>query len=360
MTIAYKCKSCGASLKIKDELAGRKGKCPKCKAAFRIPKPKSKAAVKAPEATGSPDASVPEAPARANRDSDAPADPPPSGKPAEEEFDPEKFLFEDFDDGDTSSALAGTATGSSPFDATFPTTDLGEDEWNPDGESDADTAAAAKAEKEKKRAEAEAARRRAAEVADAVLRASGTKISSKELQRAQIKDEDKARQRELAYMRYVASRAAIAIVVAAVLGYGAYRIAGWLFVGGSDLPPMGTVSGVVTLDGKPLANATVTFIPVEPAVPQSKATAIGQRRKARVTVPSAWGVTDDQGRYQLRCYRNQLGAVLGKYKVQISKRENGKEVVPEQFNTQSSLMAEVKDGDNEIPFNLTSQGTLAD
>ena len=32
--------------------------------------------------------------------------------------------------------------------------------------------------------------------------------------------------------------------------------------GGSDTPPLGTGSGVVTLDDKPLADAEVTFQPV--------------------------------------------------------------------------------------------------
>ncbi|RMG33417.1 MAG: hypothetical protein D6725_15815 [Planctomycetota bacterium] len=357
MTISYKCKSCGASLKIKDELAGRKGKCPKCKTAFRIPQPKKAAAAHAkPSSGGSVDPPKDEA---------APSGTEAARENPQEEFDPERFLFEDFDDGGGSDPLGGTAAGGSPFDATFPSPDLGGDDWNPDGSEETTAATARRDEdenrkEEQRRVEAEAARRRAAEVADAVLRASGTKISSKELQRAKVEEEDKARQRELAYLRYVAIRVAIALVVAAVLGYGAYRMAGWLFVGGSDLPPMGTVSGVVTLDGKPLANATVTFVPVEPAIPKNKPQSIGQRRKPKLTVPAAWGVTDDQGRYQLRCFRNQLGAVLGKYKVQISKRQDGKETVPKQFNTQSSLMAEVKEGDNEIPFHLTSKGTLAD
>src|SRR5262245_39481198 len=36
MTIPYKCEECGASLNIKDELAGTKGRCPKCKHSFVV------------------------------------------------------------------------------------------------------------------------------------------------------------------------------------------------------------------------------------------------------------------------------------------------------------------------------------
>lgn len=37
MTIRIKCSECGVAMKIKDELAGKTGKCPKCKTAFVVP-----------------------------------------------------------------------------------------------------------------------------------------------------------------------------------------------------------------------------------------------------------------------------------------------------------------------------------
>ncbi len=39
MTIRYKCDECGVTMKIKDDLAGKKGKCPKCKNSFVVPAP---------------------------------------------------------------------------------------------------------------------------------------------------------------------------------------------------------------------------------------------------------------------------------------------------------------------------------
>ena len=39
MTIRFKCDECDSVLKIKDELAGTKAKCPKCQVAFVIPHP---------------------------------------------------------------------------------------------------------------------------------------------------------------------------------------------------------------------------------------------------------------------------------------------------------------------------------
>ena len=43
MTIRYKCPECESVLKIKDDLAGTDGKCPKCKAKFVVPEPEGDA-----------------------------------------------------------------------------------------------------------------------------------------------------------------------------------------------------------------------------------------------------------------------------------------------------------------------------
>ena len=37
MSIRYECDQCGSVLKIKVDLAGKPGKCPKCKTAFTVP-----------------------------------------------------------------------------------------------------------------------------------------------------------------------------------------------------------------------------------------------------------------------------------------------------------------------------------
>ena len=44
MTIRVVCESCGAKLKVKDELGGRTGKCPSCASSIEIPLPTQKAA----------------------------------------------------------------------------------------------------------------------------------------------------------------------------------------------------------------------------------------------------------------------------------------------------------------------------
>jgi hypothetical protein len=76
--------------------------------------------------------------------------------------------------------------------------------------------------------------------------------------------------------------------------------------GGS--PSMVPVSGTITLNGKPLKGAQVTFTPVpEPGSPE-----IGL---------SSHGETDDSGKFTLSTIDGQTGAVAGKHKVILSTLE---------------------------------------
>src|SRR5206468_11403323 len=71
---------------------------------------------------------------------------------------------------------------------------------------------------------------------------------------------------------------------------------------GGDAP----VSGVVTLDGKPLANAHVVF---QPEATSGK-TNVGT---------GSYGVTDSNGAYTLRVAdSDRAGAVVGKHRVEIN------------------------------------------
>ena len=76
------------------------------------------------------------------------------------------------------------------------------------------------------------------------------------------------------------------------------RLADWLWRSNRALAP---VSGTVTLDGEPMADAGVLFQPV-----QQGATTVGS--------------TNEQGRFALRT-NNRPGAPLGEYYVLISKVE---------------------------------------
>lgn len=113
-----------------------------------------------------------------------------------------------------------------------------------------------------------------------------------------------------------------------------------------------TVSGVVTLDGKPLQRGTVGFTPV----------ARGMR---------AAGVIDGEGRYSLSTNRD-AGLEIGEYAVTVVSREPGPEgaqgppmpgpyITPQHYAVESTsgLKFKVDGGSNTIDIALTSAGAPA-
>lgn len=101
------------------------------------------------------------------------------------------------------------------------------------------------------------------------------------------------------------------------------------------------VSGTVTLNGKPLPNAVVRFMPKPQEDPQA-------------VKMLAMGETDDQGRYTLQVFDGPAGAVVGVNRVTISTAksiddgtEEGArtpEKVPPKYNSQTTLEFEVPAG----------------
>jgi len=69
---------------------------------------------------------------------------------------------------------------------------------------------------------------------------------------------------------------------------------------GAGLPPTVPAEGVVTLDGAPVADATITFI-------------------ADVGTYNASAVTDKTGKFAMKAFEEKSGAVAGSYKVSINK-----------------------------------------
>lgn len=107
---------------------------------------------------------------------------------------------------------------------------------------------------------------------------------------------------------------------------------------GSDQPELGQVRGQITLDGKPLAGASVRFAPM------------GEARGSR-------GLTDEQGNYELAYLRDIQGAALGKHKVTITTatEDQPAERLPARYNTASTLSVDVAPGNNIHDFALTSK-----
>jgi hypothetical protein len=112
------------------------------------------------------------------------------------------------------------------------------------------------------------------------------------------------------------------------------------------------VSGRVMLDGKPLANALVQFLPAE-----------GEDKAPR---PTSIGTTDAEGRYSLVLNTPQKtkGAVVGKHKVMITLGAQGSSTettptfhkqLPQRYNRKTELQADVPAaGREDANFDLKS------
>jgi len=107
--------------------------------------------------------------------------------------------------------------------------------------------------------------------------------------------------------------------------------------------PMAKVTGRVTLNGQPLANAAVTFVPE--------------------TGRPAMGVTDEEGRYVVTTFEKNDGALPGQYRVTIAAQaartpKNGNNVqatVPKAYSDPqtSALTVEVVQGRNDFQLELS-------
>jgi hypothetical protein len=131
---------------------------------------------------------------------------------------------------------------------------------------------------------------------------------------------------------------------------------------------IGYVTGTITIDGKPIHNATVSFIPT--------------------TGRGSLGQTDANGYYELGYVRNQKGALIGNHKVmiqtdiaiggdydfrtreeKIADKEAGKavsdsgkpiarkEMLPKKYcdRKETELTATVKSGNNTFDWDLTTE-----
>ena len=215
--IKYKCEECGSSLSIKDELAGTKGKCPKCKTPFLVP-----------EAGGGPDAP----PAKKSKKKAAP-------EKAEAMTEEDMIFGKDFFNMDESAP-----TPQRPPVATFepppeppPKKKKKKEPFgaaNPDGDN-------------------------SAQVASQLLSKTGKKNKPSDF-------DDYEEEGEGGYDFSAINYLILWRVLPTVLGLGIlipgfYILFGPMTFPGVELPPLVELKGVVTLDGQPLANATIQFIP---------------------------------------------------------------------------------------------------
>lgn len=119
---------------------------------------------------------------------------------------------------------------------------------------------------------------------------------------------------------------AVTVLLAALLGCGESGV------------PLGDVSGVVTYDGKPLADAEVEFFP------------LGKGK-------SSIGFTSENGEYRLQYTLSRTGALLGKHRVSVrAYPPPGAPAVsiPSKYGANSELICEVTSGANTFDIKIES------
>lgn len=116
-------------------------------------------------------------------------------------------------------------------------------------------------------------------------------------------------------------------------------------VGCSSRPAIVPVSGLVTLDGKPLANAHVAFQSVG-----------GSKSNAGA---GSFGFTDESGRYTLQLIDgDQPGAVVGDYRVEINLKVESDDRDP-RLRPPAKMLPERYNRDTELRFTVTRQGAAS-
>jgi hypothetical protein len=122
---------------------------------------------------------------------------------------------------------------------------------------------------------------------------------------------------------------------------------------GGDAHPLAPVAGRITLDGEPLAEASVGFEPIR----------VGDAASAG---PGAYGSTDADGRFRLETPDRRAGATVGKNRVWVRtlRAERGRggdamltaqERIPTRYNSKTKLTFDVPaEGTDAADFALVS------
>jgi phage FluMu protein Com len=280
MTIRYTCTGCESVLKIKDEKAGTKGKCPKCKAEFLVPQP-----------------DVEESAEAAASSVDEPIDEPVDSVDMPIELTPEVPESDSFDPLSVLGASTGPAgSRSSRSETSERKTSMAEMMRDFD---------AAKKGKEKKAASetvrtsaiAASALETAGTAADALSRAYQQKRDSASAPSKSARDV-KAQEERALFMEFITRRALPGLLLVGGLLYGYFY---WMNHEPWTGPELFEVTGQVSTGGAPAAGIQVLFEPISSGL-DDKRTAV-------------WATTDPGGNFRLMYDASHFGCPAGDYNI---------------------------------------------
>ncbi len=306
MTIRFCCPECESVLKIKDDMAGTKARCPKCKTPFVVPNTSAKPS---PDQTAS------------------------TEDPLEDLVDMPREItavvkFDSPDEFDPMDALAGsqpamTAIESPPEDEA-PKPSVAELMREHEA-----TLANKRKKREKKskstgglEAAAGAASMMTAGTASDALNRNYDQKRGKASEPAPLTREERRQQEQQQAMKEFAIRGGASLAGLAVVLFFFMK---WWF--SASLPDLSYVSGVVTLNGQPLTNVEVTF--------SRQAPKDGTDTMKDASATSA-GFTNAQGEYTLKYDAQQgiEGVLPGRHKVHIVNTGGISYVLPPQMKEQ--------------------------
>ena len=360
MTIRFTCDKCGSVLKIKDELAGTDGKCPKCKTRFVVPqpvaeepatevttplKPEPATAVPTPMITLEPEPHIKATAKPAAKAAEKPA-PKSSKKPVEDdEFDPVSFLMEGPKKKPTLDPEPETASRS-PMAGGSPSRNGGA----PGGFSLDDDDSSSSGETERPAPTRKWGAKKDSSAAATADRALGGSTNAAKDLLARSMEDSRVRASEMpeeeprfkfdfaGLFREIGVKGLGSIAGVIVLGLGLYLAMTSMIGDKIKLPPLGYVSGTVTQGGKPVAGVKVVFSPVDRTIPGAKE----QKERAR----ESNGITNAEGQFTMYYNAETQGVKIGPCRVYLEAMDPSV-VIPSGYGPASEHKVEVTSGNNE-------------
>ena len=118
-------------------------------------------------------------------------------------------------------------------------------------------------------------------------------------------------------------------------------------------PPTAEVSGTVQLDGRPIEEGSIQFIPVEGSRGPS---AGGVIQDGKYHIPRKKGVTVGTNRVELRAFKNAGTKIQDPTAPPGVRTEARVQAFPPEFNDRSTVVKEIRAGSNTIDFDVDTKG----
>lgn len=127
----------------------------------------------------------------------------------------------------------------------------------------------------------------------------------------------------------------------------------WFVLGCSDGPPRAEVSGSVQLDGTPVDEGAIQFIPVDGTQGPSSG---GIIKDGKYHIARAKGVTVGKNRVELRTFRSTGRKFQDPTAKPGTLTAERVQAFPPEYNQQSTLVKDIQAGSNTIDFEVHTRG----